>query len=489
MNSFILDYIVTENGSIAFEEFAKWWRRDDVTYTIKRSDPILPLQRVTVGASVQGSVTGSTRLSASGRPPSATGRSTSRSRGGLSAIPEDRSVHSAGGRSASASRTRPAAAAPAKSRQVPLPYVSYRGTKPTCEVGGLEPNRLYQFKLRYSGSRSSSILGPSLSLMTAPLRPRYAPMLINLTPMFAKVKWFPPSNGAYKFLVQLRSLAAGQVTKKTGTASQANVEMTADGWTNVFTGMETFWTSSPLVFDCSYELRVFGINYQGVLGEPSPVLPFQSLPRDAVADLPTPRNADATFTIECTGDICVGDTILITERLFAKAGKEQPIGGLGGGGGSTAAGARGTLGGGSKILAGGTLGATGTGRGVSGGGGSVAGSQQGDAGAPGAYLGERTIAAVVVRDNFRTAREVLASAARPLMSSNVTKADTAKIGKVRVLWLEVVWQRASTEACRPYELKPGVVVQRLQVCVCVCACARVCEWVCNCVCVCACVTE
>jgi hypothetical protein len=29
-------------------------------------------------------------------------------------------------------------------------------------------------------------------------------------------------------------------------------------------------------------------------------------------------NTDQTFTIDCNGDICVGDTILLTERLFSR---------------------------------------------------------------------------------------------------------------------------------------------------------------------------
>lgn len=69
----------------------------------------------------------------------------------------------------------------------------------------------------------------------------------------------------------------------------------------------------------------------------------------------------------------------------------------------------------------------------------------------GIYIGERSIAAHVVRDNYRTARD----------AANGNLGDK-KFSKSRRLWLEVVWQKASSEACKPYELKAGVVIERIQ---------------------------
>lgn len=69
----------------------------------------------------------------------------------------------------------------------------------------------------------------------------------------------------------------------------------------------------------------------------------------------------------------------------------------------------------------------------------------------GVYIGERTIAAHVIRDNYRTCRD----------ASGGSVADKA-FSRTRRLWLEVVWQRASDDACKPYELRPGVVVERPQ---------------------------
>ena len=74
---------------------------------------------------------------------------------------------------------------------------------------------------------------------------------------------------------------------------------------------------------------------------------------------------------------------------------------------------------------------------------------------PGAYIGERTIAAHVVKDNYRTCRDTVAS-------KGVTPADYKRFGKYRHLWLEVIWQRASNDACKPYELRKGEVVERSQ---------------------------
>ena len=75
--------------------------------------------------------------------------------------------------------------------------------------------------------------------------------------------------------------------------------------------------------------------------------------------------------------------------------------------------------------------------------------------APGTFIGERTIACNVVKDNYRTSRDALAA-------SGITPADTKRFGKSRKLWLEIVWQRASNDACKPYELRVGDVVERLQ---------------------------
>lgn len=73
----------------------------------------------------------------------------------------------------------------------------------------------------------------------------------------------------------------------------------------------------------------------------------------------------------------------------------------------------------------------------------------------GEYLGERTIAAYVARDNYRTIRDALSAA-------GVEPKQHKKFGPHRKLWLEVVWERTSDEACKPYDLKSGEVLERMQ---------------------------
>ena len=69
----------------------------------------------------------------------------------------------------------------------------------------------------------------------------------------------------------------------------------------------------------------------------------------------------------------------------------------------------------------------------------------------GVYIGERTVAAHVVRDNFRSERDTLTS-------SNV---GSSKFNRRRRVGLEVIWQRASPrDACAPYDYKRGEVIEK-----------------------------
>jgi Ca2+-binding EF-hand superfamily protein len=180
-----------KDGVISFEEFARWWRRDDVSYVIKRSEAVAPLSQsgsLAVGDSMDVGATASTagdagrNRRASGQ--TSTGTSVAGSNAGngasrprpksaqrgrishLSAIPEDAEASGAvSARSASAARARPASArlsasataangitatastaaalgAAKRQRQVAMPIVCYRGPETKCEVAGLEPNRL-----------------------------------------------------------------------------------------------------------------------------------------------------------------------------------------------------------------------------------------------------------------------------------------------------------------------------------------------------------
>ena len=366
---------VNSDGVISFDEFSDWWRRDEVTYTIKRSDPQSALSAV-------------------------------RKSGGISTVDVGKGHHLS---------------------QIGCPVTVFRGDKTRYEVVGLEPNRLYHFKLRLMGSRCNSHLSNAAVIMTAPRAP-FQPILLDVSSTSVRVKWYSPPGGAYKFAVQLRNMKA-----RISAAGQDPTPGGAAGWITVFNGQETVWQSTTMVSDSQYEVRILGVNFQGTMSQPSPALEFSTLPRSKSGTV-TRKEADASFTIECSGDICVGDTLLITEQLFVKdsaknAQLEQASRS------SVSRGKGGTVRMDMSVTS--------------------LPTQDSALLPPGAYIGDRTIAAVVVKDNYRTGRDGIS--AKGLVPSN-----HKKFGRHRFLWLEVLWQRASTEACKPFELKQGEVIERSQ---------------------------
>ena len=144
--------------------------------------------------------------------------------------------------------------------------------------------------------------------MTAPLAPASAPVLIRKSSNLAWVKWYPGNGGAFRFVVQIKI-----ETSPSTSSSNLNTKI-SNNWVDVFNGQETTWKSTTLVPDTSYAVRVYALNCQGISSEPSAILKFKTLPREEGKEFLTPRNAGSTFLIECTGDICVGDTILITGK-------------------------------------------------------------------------------------------------------------------------------------------------------------------------------
>jgi hypothetical protein len=351
---------------------------------------------------------------------------------------------------------------------VGLPIVSFRGTKTRADIAGLTPNRLYHFKLRYSGSRSNSELSDPLVLMTAPLPPS-APVIIELSSNTVRIKWYPPEFGAFKFVVHLKQIVVSASEKFSGTLNKNRKGGTTsivgpdagDGWVSVYNGQENNYVNTVLASDSTYLVRVLAVNCQGVCSEPSQIVNFATLERSDSSEQLTSRNAGATFTVECTGDICVGDTILLTERLFAKTTINKPEAT------STRDALNASM---TGSVRGSTVGLRSQTRPPSG---SIRGqpgllssnnplnmsvtSLNADgvtiSAAPGAFVGERTIAAYVSKDNYRTIRDILSE-------QGVQPQDSKRVGKLRKLWLEVVWQRSSSEACKPFEVRPGEVLER-----------------------------
>ena len=181
------------NGVINFEEFGIWWRRDEVSYTIKRSDAILPQYLVDDRCDIRSSTlniglprgdqsksllkigTGAEVGSGTGAGTGTRPRSALRgSRESYDAENDNNSVHSVksksqgsvtSNRSKSVGRIRPKSATLSgrnndvtnippgnggiallerrkMEKQVAMPIVCHRGPGTKCDIAGLEPNRL-----------------------------------------------------------------------------------------------------------------------------------------------------------------------------------------------------------------------------------------------------------------------------------------------------------------------------------------------------------
>ena len=491
-----------QDGVISYEEFSKWWRRDEVTYTLKRSEEVVPRLRPLTVITDSGNSTGVNKLLARLTPVaeeaslSGTGDRRSASRGktrprsaGAMARTTSAGIAAAGAGTRAGAAVGGGGGGGTAARQVGVPIVTYRGEKTRCEVMGLTPNRLYHFKVRYVGSRSNSMLSPPLLLMSLPLPP-CAPIVVGVTASSVRLKFYPGPYGAFKFAVHLRQVDGAAAynrssnrtlnysatsSSKEGAARRMNTttlkgtDTGEDGWVAMYCGLENVYTCTTLASETAYEARVFGVNCQGALSEASETVSFTTKARDDRDAMLVPKHAASVFSIECTGDICVGDTILITERLYRRqkdgavsdgSGIRESRQSLPGGAGPTS----------SKTLNRSRAGGTRTGAGAGAKSGGFDGgnhsmtmsvtSLMGAGGAsitaaPGAFLGERTIAAYVARDNYRTIRHSLAQ-------GGVEPRHTKKFGVHRRLWLEVVWQRSSNDACKPYDLKTGEVLERIQ---------------------------
>eukprot|EP00953_Heterococcus_sp_UTEX-ZZ885_P034972 18085-Heterococcus_DN1.PRE.2 len=153
-------------------QFEAWWRRDDITYVLKRDEG-------TSAREVESMPDTTTSTTAANSATANSGSS------GVVAEP-------------------------------PLKITSYRGSATQCEIAGLVPNTLYRMRLRHTTSRSQSALSGSLEVMTAPRQPP-APLCVRVEAHAAVLKWYPGPGGAYKYTLQSRfveSLESG-----TGTAA------------------------------------------------------------------------------------------------------------------------------------------------------------------------------------------------------------------------------------------------------------------------------
>ena len=487
------------DGGISFEEFSTWWRADQISYTVKRSEAIPPARRK--GAATVAVAT----------PPNIK----QSSQGALITM---------------------------KPRQVVYPLIPYRiGPATKTEIAGLKPNNLYQFVLRYCGSRSMSLLSPPLVVMTAPLHPQ-KPVLLHVSSSSVRLKLYPFEHGVYKYLVQLKQLGSSSSGGKDSnislkfalptTAMTSHIDI--NGWCTVYCGPDTVFSCMTLASDSDFSVRVFGANFQGSLSEPSPELSFRTAKRTAPGasrplegtatgngnvrgsggltaahleasnkayaagskSLRNSRNGlgdsgegrsvlgtqsvrgmaltqfpESGFSIECRYDICVGDTILFTERIYlreksgdmTKSKLEEEVESVAGAGSVRSS----RVVNGKKVVRLDMSNRQDDGASSIGGATVNVGHSQNNV-----LLGERTIAAYVVRDNFRTLQHTgvlgtTKSAAAVTSSYNTLSLDAVekqklKLIKGRKLGLEVIWCLSSTPESKKYEYKAGQTIERNQ---------------------------
>jgi hypothetical protein len=227
------------------------------------------------------------------------------------------------------------------------------------------------------------------------------------------------------------------------TSSIVGIDTGDNGWISVYSGVENSWGGTNLASGTKYLVRVVSLNSQGNGSVPSPTTEFTTLPRNDSGDVISSKTIGTKFNIECTGDVCVGDIILITERIFLKS--------VGGGdnairNSSTYKSLSGTAA--NKTINKMNLSVTSINTDHNGGGVSITADH-------GEFIGERTIAAFVSKDNYRSRRD-------SLNSKKITPRDSRKFGEFRQLWLEVVWVRSSNDHCKQYEVKVGEVLKRQQ---------------------------
>ena len=540
-------------GEITFAEFRQWWNNESIEYVLKRSSAIRDprngdaMLRCVAAGAVRGSSTigrsaslnvlacGTSRRGGTLRWKDSALAKWERDLepawhvtiGGIDAVPEkyrrfhpvepDGEPRALTNGDAEAGVDGEIAASIAEfdvssHEEITARVVCYRGKETQFEEKGLTPNQAYFFKLRYVGSRSSSFLSPPLMVMTAPL-PCRQPAFVRLQGSTAKLKWYPPDFGAFSFEVQLQLAPlprSGKKTKDSHTHSKSSehedpVSEVGSSWVNVYNGQETTWTatSATLTPETKYNVRVVAINAQGTMGEPSPVLFFETPSRETNIEPITKKNADYLFSIECIGDICVGDVILFHERLFRyengfidnseKAAITIAAAASGATGLSQVptksnkpnapkSPEKGKVSRNGKLFTPSVniesrddvlstlrldLGVTSSFRKLS----LSAAGQATDPRAPaaletannssfsvipgmGQFVGQRTIAAHVMWDNYRSIKEDSAEGSAPL-TKGLLKGN-------RKLWLEVIWCRSSNSSLKSLELQPGTVINRFQ---------------------------
>jgi hypothetical protein len=320
---------------------------------------------------------------------------------------------------------------PAKGKDVSI--LCYRGSSEdgpaSCVVAGLEPNTQYCFTLRLRTARSASAASKLMDALTPPA-PLDRPVVIESEPRSVALKWYPGRNGAQKYVVECRLVEALD-WERDRAVETAQAKLRAASWRVVYEGRDNTArllvaggaaaaSGEGLLPNSVYHCRVTGLNDScGAPSEPTLLRTAGRVGQNPLlgssSRLLKPANAHEHFTVECRGDVVVGDTIICTEQLFVGADGRlaKPRGKAAGlksakfnGPGSSRAPAEGSV-----------------------------------------FVGERTVAAMVVKDSFRSPEH-----SRDLGSSASTVS--------RMLRMEVVWSTVSADTARAFVLGRGDVIER-----------------------------
>ncbi len=271
------------NGIISLTEFTKWWKKHDVTYVLKWDN---------------------------GTPESLLSASGGRVPGRPNFVNADYFKQDQNGKDIT-------------SCYFKINDGSDKGVKSRKNLNIseflLEPNTMYRFAIRYRTRRSFSPLSRELQICTPPGQPTQ-PAVVSVRAREVTLKWYPGLGGAaFKYVVLYKKLAkinsSGKLdTKLLDTSSN-------DGWDKCYEGSNTLARiTTGLDAETAYAFKVAALNRQYARGEAS--IPVQIVTKRSREDInTTPDNVEEIFTIECTGDVVTGDTIVFTERVYGIVSK------------------------------------------------------------------------------------------------------------------------------------------------------------------------
>ena len=203
--------------------------------------------------------------------------------------------------------------------------ISYRGSRTSIEIDGLQPNTEYTFRVRNTSSNSHSKFSAPLSMYTLPSPPK-SPTLIAVTESSALMKLYFGKGGGSKFVLQRKLIKTLSMARKAETAARKHI---SEGWTYVYEGKNPLVKINGLLPNCIYQFRCKGINEAKMAGGFSEMVMVHTNEHKVVHKA---ASAPETFTIECTGDVVTGDLILFTERLFVTGNGKLVGGGMAGNG-------------------------------------------------------------------------------------------------------------------------------------------------------------